>query len=238
MSLAEAVLVVQRAHRGFKTAAGTVSYRSNEGLQEAIRRGRPDLVVGEHPRTGPEDWEWSDPSSGADDFWVKPADKFRLLRGAPSPPRFPGLVIVDGAHWWTYDASCGAEADFGDPNTRVPWLGYAPPLLDPAELLGVLDLELNGEDEVAGRAAFRLCGRQRMTVRRVRPHTVVASYADSYDLWFDMETGVCLRATSILDDHPIMVFEITRIEVDCEIDPGLFVLDPPDGVEVRKAISK
>lgn len=116
------------------------------------------------------------------------------------------------------------------------YLDWVPDLLDPAGVLGSLHLEWVGDDDVAGHRAVHLQGRERKTLSRVRhPGSLVMDYADRYDLWFHADTGVCLRAVSILDDHPFWLVEFTDIEFDRPIEGNGFVFEPPPGVEVHPA---
>lgn len=123
-TLAQAISLVQQAHRGFSTAAGKASWWTNGGVQEAIRRARPD-IAGEHVRSGPH--EWGEGKKLVDHFWAEPPHRLRLERHHPEPRRLPGLVVVNGTQWWTYDADSGAESNFGDPSLLgVPRLGSGP----------------------------------------------------------------------------------------------------------------
>src|SRR5439155_6024346 len=53
--------------------------------------------------------------------------------------------------------------------------------------------------------------------------------ADENELIVDAETGVVLRAASLLDGRAFRIVEVFDVSFDQPIDPSLFVLHPPPG---------
>jgi outer membrane lipoprotein-sorting protein len=143
--------------------------------------------------------------------------------------RWPRLSVFDGEKLFTYTPDLGAleQAEPGGAE------GEASFLLAPAQLLPGLELEPQGETELAGRRAIRVGGRPRRTPRDdIRPGLALG--ADAYELTIDAESGILLRVAAYRDGEAFATTEITEIVFDQALDPELFRFQPPEGEVIRR----
>jgi outer membrane lipoprotein-sorting protein len=164
-------------------------------------------------------------------WWVKP-DRLREEQEDVGGDNDPMVRVVDGARFWSLAGGELASSDHmpGLSSPPTPHVGY---LLDPALVLPVVDLSVEGEATQAGRAALVLAARP-----RDRDDSLsighLPSGADEYELLVDRATGVLLRVAAFIDGEEFMVTEITSIAFDEPIDQERFVLVPPEGVRLME----
>ncbi|MCU1678489.1 MAG: hypothetical protein JWM93_3247 [Frankiales bacterium] len=110
-------------------------------------------------------------------------------------------------------------------------------MLDPSELIGLLDFTISGRGERAGRPVLLVRCRPRA---RDRPgpaslalHQLGAG-AHEYAIEVDAERGVLLRAEARFDGQAISVTEALQIAFDTPPDPELFRFTPPPGEELHR----
>lgn len=105
-------------------------------------------------------------------------------------------------------------------------------------LLALLQLEVLGRGEVAGRDTWRC-----RAVPHDRPgegddvhdlvlHDLPAYGADEYSIDVDSQTGLILRVAGMFDGSEFSVTEVTDIAIDEAIDDERFVFESPDGSPV------
>jgi hypothetical protein len=232
MLLAEVLLLMHRSNGGYRTAHGRAQSLVNGGVREATIRARyPDAPIAHMLQA---EWE-STTDVRVEDFWVEHPRRLRLER-VEGGVEIPKLRIVEGSEWLSVDPDSGAEGSMNNPRAFLH-RGFVPELLDPSELLGGLDLGVMGESQTCGRPTIHLAGTSRQTLRerhRSNP-TLVAWYADGYELHIDAVTGVCMKAVSLLDDKAIQVVELSEIAFDEPLSDSLFRLEVPAGVDFRAA---
>jgi hypothetical protein len=111
-------------------------------------------------------------------------------------------------------------------------------LLDPPRLLGAVRLIPSGRATRAGRevliadATPRPEKRQRILSLGVHH---LGPGADRYRLELDAERGVVLAAHAFANDEPFQIIEALAVELDEQIDSGLFRFEAPEGEEIRRA---
>jgi outer membrane lipoprotein-sorting protein len=107
-----------------------------------------------------------------------------------------------------------------------------PELFAPLALVPAYDLELTGETSVAGRACRSLRGIPRESGP---PHVGIGALgADEIELAVDDERGVVLRFVARFEGEPYQLVEVEQIAFDEQLDPALFVYEPPPGVRIRR----
>jgi hypothetical protein len=164
-------------------------------------------------------------------FWFEPPLRVREERAGDHR----WLVVQDGASWWcTFEDGTVhvGEDDSGDLQARAG--GDVLPLLDPAPLLGFLQLEPTGRAKVAGREALLAVGVPRAGAS---VHTLdeVVPGADRYDLAVDAELGVVLRLEARREGQLLYRSEIRRARFDEPLPDHVFQYDPPDGATIVHA---
>lgn len=225
--------LIHRASSSFRTARGEARWSYNGGIGEALRRAN-----GEAPK-GPE--EWMDWEPWVETFSVRPPYNLRLDRQGGKTDRLPKLRVLNDREWWAAGTDLAGEDVLvlhGSPEAfPQSWRGFVPDLLDPVAVLEIFDLLAEGSALVAGRPALQLRARPRSTLRSHRPMRgvawIAAPAATSYRLWVDSEFGVLLRSVSLLEDEPISVLEIDRVDFDVPLAEALFTFLPPESARVE-----
>jgi hypothetical protein len=164
--------------------------------------------------------------------WLAPPDRAREEREDPGGAWFG---VRRGRLWWRYDAHNGAMSNEDQPEVGSGIGQEFGSLLDPAELIGLLDF---GEISPGRRA-----GRPTLHVRAV-PRVLADGYdaplwrlgamgADDLRLDVDAERGTLLRIESRFEQQPFAISEILEIAFDEQFPEDTFVFTPPPGEEVR-----
>jgi outer membrane lipoprotein-sorting protein len=153
------------------------------------------------------------------------------VKGAPET----GLVVIDRDQWWSYSPSDGA---FHSDGRRSPAPGRSDidRLFDPPtfkDFLTLVDLEVLGGENLAGRACVRARGVPQQGANIWSHH--LAPGADAYDFLIDTERGVLLSISAILGGEPFEVSEVSEVSFDEVLGDELFIFTPPPGVEVGTA---
>jgi outer membrane lipoprotein-sorting protein len=173
-------------------------------------------------------------------FWSDPPSRLRQEVESNSAERGSHVMVAEGGRWWAYSPETGAvtneETADEQPDTAA---AYGDPLwrslLDPADWIPALRFEPRGDIEALGRAAV-------LVAATTREHSWPAQFpfalqqtegADGYELVVDRERGVVLRVAATLDGEVFWSSEFEELVFDEELGEGLFVFEPPPGVEVR-----
>lgn len=152
--------------------------------------------------------------------------------------------VVDGPRWWSWSEQMGAMSNRD--NTSVGGGGIDggfEVMLDPAALVGVLDLRVVGNSRIAGRSTVTVTAapqpeglsdmRASSFPRVFRALHALGSGADSYQLEVDRQRGVLLATTAIRNELPFYTITTLAIGFDEPIPADTFVFTPPDGEQIR-----
>jgi outer membrane lipoprotein-sorting protein len=240
--LGDLLEVVHSSRRSFKTFRGHYRLWRDERLaQEAFlaaaeaakARGGSSVTIistgpGEEPAPTITEAEWR--------IWLERPDRVREEfdgQGFGCP-----LAVRVGSRWWAYDRWNGAITNEGEEGVGSGVGDTFGAWLEPASILGLLELEPLGDGKVAARQAI--------TARATRPtagmsdeddlewslHRLGVS-AEEYELAIDSERGVILRLEARHGGEPYFVGEAESVAFDEPIAAETFVFTPPEGEEVR-----
>src|SRR3954447_11973891 len=158
-------------------------------------------------------------------FWWQRPDSIREQRDATSDGPWaaqPTLAIRVGATWWAFSPQMGAMTNAGDERHSHGAGEQFLVLLDPSELIGLLDFTISGRGERAGRPVLVVSGRPRARDRRgpgsFALHHLGAG-AQEYAVEVDARCGVVLRTEARFDGRPFQVAEAEQIAFDTPLDP-------------------
>jgi outer membrane lipoprotein-sorting protein len=174
-------------------------------------------------------------------FWWQRPDSIREEREVPSDEgSWTGhatLAIRVGATWWSFSPRAGAMTNAGDEHHSHGAGEQFLAMLDPSELIGLLDFTISGGGERAGRPVLLVRCRPRARDRRgpasFALHHLGAG-AHEYAIEVDAERGVLLRAEARFDGQATSVTEALQIAFDMPLDPELFRFLAPAGEELRR----
>ena len=141
------------------------------------------------------------------------------------------LGVATNGFWWWSQPGMATRSNEADPSSPNPVKGL-PFMLDPEKLLDLLEFEVTGHSEVAGRATI--------SARATRlPPTelsgiVMALYplgggADHYELEVDADHGVLLEVAAIYEGERIQTIEAQMIQFDETIPLDVFTFELPEG---------
>lgn len=162
--------------------------------------------------------------------WLAPPDRVREEWQGADGER---VGVKRGALWWSYDPVSGAVS-----NERQPEVGSGigeelVRLLDPAPLIGLLDLPDLRRGRRAGRATVRARAIPRAGDFDAPLWRLGAMGADELQLDVDAERGTLLRVESRFEHQPLAISEFAEVAFDEPLADELFVFTPAPGVEVR-----
>lgn len=203
---------VERARQAFE--------RANES-----RRGTMYAWVASDEREDPETHE------SRTRVWYESAERFRVEE--LSGDRAGHLTVQDGTRWSVADPEGRVLVNEGDDDDHLT--GALRPyehLLDPALLLGFLDLRVAGRPQHSGRPAIRVEASPRALADDLT-HRLLEG-ADAYELVVDSERGVLLETKALVAGQPAHVTSVEAIEFDEVFAPDTFVYSPPSGARVRR----
>ncbi|MDX6729673.1 MAG: hypothetical protein QOK49_4478 [Baekduia sp.] len=174
-------------------------------------------------------------------FWWQRPDSIREERDAPSDEgSWTGhatLAIRVGATWWSFSPRAGAMTNAGDEHHSNGAGEQFLAMLDPSELIGLLDFTISGRGERAGRPVLLVSCRPRPRDRRgfdgFALHHLGAA-AHEYVIEVDGEHGILLRVEARFDGQAMQVTEALQIAFDMPLDPELFRFTPPPGEELHR----
>jgi outer membrane lipoprotein-sorting protein len=157
-------------------------------------------------------------------LWLQPPDRVREETSAGSREM---VRVRNGARAWDYDERLGLverEADEAAFGSAYAWM------LNPLALVPSLELQIVGEQEIAGRPAIRLRAEPRDSEDPIGPAGV---NGDEIDLSIDCERGILLALEARLDGEPFERTTFAEIKFDEPLDAELFRLVPPPGAPIR-----
>jgi outer membrane lipoprotein-sorting protein len=140
------------------------------------------------------------------------------------------VAASNGSRWWTALPDWATIAEDGDGWLRGHVGRGIRQLLDPARLVGVVDLEPRARGEVAGRPAYAVTATPRPGV--YPDVDVLATGADRHELLVDAERGLLLAATSSRSGEPFSSIRVDEIAFDEPIDAARFAYEPKPGEPV------
>jgi outer membrane lipoprotein-sorting protein len=175
-------------------------------------------------------------------FWWRAPDSIREERD-PSSEAGPWaghatLAIRVGATWWSFSSQAGAMTNAGDERHSHGAGQQFLAMLDPSELIGLLDFTLTGRGRRAGRPVLVVDCRPRERDPRGPGGFALhhlGTGAQRYAIEVDAGRGVLLRAEALFEDQPTHVIEAVQIAYDTALDPELFRFAPPAGEELRRS---
>jgi hypothetical protein len=234
--LGEILEVMYTATRRSKTVHATLrEWWDEERLRGALRR---DGLLAEPRRFPPEEDIPSREGSWRDRVRIV-EKRTELWAQLPARLRWESEVVFDeqhtlanrgakdGEHWWMTSPEGRIESNEGRPGRNVLSVGFEH-MLDPARLLGSLELEPREHAQWHGREAIRLRGVPRPGVS---PDTALHELgwpSDDYELLLDLERGVLLRSVSRIGEDEVKLHEVLDIAFDEEIPEETFL--PPSSV--------
>lgn len=144
------------------------------------------------------------------------------------------LAVAVGSTWWAYSPQMGATTNDGDEHHQHPVGQMFRPLLNPAGVMGLFDVEITGRGERAGRGVICAVWRPRAMSRhdRFALHGL-GSGAQEHAMEVDAERGVLLRTEARFGGQPMAVCEALEVTFDAELDPELFRFVAPAGEETQ-----
>jgi hypothetical protein len=159
-------------------------------------------------------------------FWFDPRGRVRLERRDPDG-NLTLLVAVDGARRGVFTAGWGAELEDHHPEDLAWVLGPLARLLDPAPLLGPLELSSPTSTVLAGRRTLVAKG-----MPRDEPLLWPFGPADDYELLVDEGRGLLVKLVGFADGEEAIVHELANLNVDARFTGEEFAFDPPGPQEV------
>lgn len=151
--------------------------------------------------------------------------------------------VVDGPQWWSWSEQMGAMSNQDDSSVGGGIDRGFEVMLDPAALVGVLDLRVAGNSRIASRATLTAHAAPRHEIlsdmralsdpRAFRALHALGIGADSYHLEVDQQRGVLLATTAIRGEQPFYKITTLAIGFDDPIPAETFVFRPPKGKQIR-----
>jgi hypothetical protein len=134
-----------------------------------------------------------------------------------------------GEHFWTNIRPDGSFAENVGGGLPGPGLET---LFDPAPVVAVTTLSEPAATSHLGRAAVRVRGGLYVgkESRQVHAFAIGSPFADQVELTVDRETGVLLLVRLSVDGGVFMVWEVTAIDFDPDVNPSMF--EGPHDAEV------
>ena len=180
----------------------------------------------ELPAIPPEEGRWlrmPDESRAATRIWIERPGKLRW----ESDHRFSGdspettVGVKDGERFWVRDPEGEVESNADRPfatQMSIP----EELLFEPAPLLAVLRLQLDGETHVRGRAAIGIHGTRRHGGPMSEPPELLPWFADEWEGLVDRERGILLYLGALVQGAVLSSAEVVEIAFDEPIPNILF----------------
>lgn len=161
-------------------------------------------------------------------LWVAKPDRIREEHDGDGG--HATLAVQAGSTWWSYSPLTGAMTNDGDERQQHGIGQMFRPLLDPARVMGLFDIEITGRGERAGRSVICAVWRPRALTEhdRFALHQL-GSGAEAHAIEVDAERGVLLRTEARFAGEPMTVCEALAVTFDAELDPELFRFVAPGG---------
>jgi outer membrane lipoprotein-sorting protein len=166
------------------------------------------------------------------EVWEKSPNKFRAKVLETSDPQFEGTIMVsDGQQGWFYEPGRNVVTvgQVEEMETPLPqqMLGEMQGAIE--HILDASNVELAGEEEVAGRAAYKLVLTPKEDAEQVFPGGGTAT------LWVDKDQWFILKATYEGSTFGQGSMEVQSFELNPGLSDDLFAFEIPDGVEIIDA---
>lgn len=167
------------------------------------------------------------------EVWEKMPNKVRAEVRNSSEPRFAGMVMVsDGQQAWLYEpaknrVTVGATGEMDMPLPQE-MLGSLQETIQ--EVLDVSDVDLAGEEAVAGREAYKLTLSPREDAgQEVFPGNGTAT------IWVDKEQWIVLKATYEASAFGMGSMEVQSFELNPGVPDDIFDFQAPEGATLVDA---
>jgi outer membrane lipoprotein-sorting protein len=164
------------------------------------------------------------------EIWEKSPNKLRAVVLDASEPGLAGTTMVsDGQQAWYYEPErnrvmVGQAGEIEMPLPQEALSGLQEVI---QEVLDVSNVELAGEEEVAGRDTYKLTlSPKEDTDEEVFPGDGIAT------LWVDQEQWIVLKATYEADVFGQGGMEVQSFELNPGLDDALFTFEIPEGATV------
>jgi hypothetical protein len=241
------LMLLNGAADSFRTVQATYrTWRHEQRLREAfrihhaeqVRRGVATSITASAVRSG-------DPGPAETEETVRVWREGQRVRQEHHGGGLDGSYgVADGPLWWSWSEQMGAISNQDDPSVGGGGIdrGFEV-MLDPASLVGLLDLRVAGNSRIASRATVIAHAAPRQEgLRDVRALSYPRAFralhalgtgADSYQLEIDQERGVLLAATAIHNEQPFYKITTLAIRFDEPIPPETFQFRPPEGEQIQ-----
>ena len=140
------------------------------------------------------------------------------------------LAVQVGSTWWAYSPRMGAMTNAGDEHHQHGIGQMFQPLLEPARVMGLFDIEIIGRGERAGHGVICAVWRPRALIDhdRFALHQM-GTGAEEHAIEVDAKRGVLLRLEARFAGEPMAICEALEVTFDAELDPELFRFAAPGG---------
>lgn len=159
----------------------------------------------------------TDPYEVVSRCWVAPPERFR----EEGPDH---LIVQVGDRWYSRHPATGVETNDDDPDRTITVANTLRHWIDPASILPLVRLSVEGESSVAGRSAVRARALPTVGAGDDPGLDWLGYGADEWELLVDRERGVLLGTAARLEGEPFRVGEALRITFDEAFDESLFAL--------------
>jgi hypothetical protein len=245
--LAALLVLLDRAADSFRTVQVTYrTWRHEQRLREAFRSHHVEW----RRRGGAGNTVWAATTRGGDPGPSETEETVRIWREGQRVRqehyggwRDGSYSVVDGPRWWSWSEQMGAMSNLGDPSVGGGIDRGFELMLDPASLLGLLDLRVAGNSRVASRATVTAHAAPRQEglsdvralsdQRAFRTLHALGIGADSHRLEVDRERGVLLATTAFRGEQPFYKITTLAIRFDEPIPAETFQFRPPEGEQTR-----
>jgi outer membrane lipoprotein-sorting protein len=169
-------------------------------------------------------------------FWMaKPwhwrVESLAVAPGQLSEPR--EILVINGTIWWTWtagnDVHTNARAPHPEQREHSGVDRALLVMLDPAPLVGTLQLHVDGSAEALGLQGDLVDG----IARNSQIDPGLWPGADQYRLLVDRQHGILLRAEALQDGNTYAATTFTDLAIDQAIPEERFVFEVPSRVRVH-----
>ena len=163
------------------------------------------------------------------EVWEKSPNRIRAQVLEASEPQLVGAtIVIDGQQGWYYEPSrnrvlVGAPSDMEMPVPQELLVGLREAI---QQVLDATNVELVGEETVAGRQAYKLTAVPKEEGEQVFPGNGTAT------LWVDKDHWILLKATYQASAFGQGAMEIQSFELNPGLSADLFTFEIPEGVTV------
>jgi outer membrane lipoprotein-sorting protein len=164
------------------------------------------------------------------EVWEKRPNKLRAEVLEASDPKFVGIVsVTDGQQGWMYNPTENevvlGEVDQDEPSSPREMLQFADKIIQ--RVLDTSEVELVGEEEVAGLATYKLA----FTPKEDSDETVLPVGSQA-TLWVDQERWIVLQAHFVGDMVGEGWMRVRSFDLNAGMDDARFQFEIPEGAEV------